>query len=331
MRNRPFRLKLFDARKLLKSANGAESMRFQDLETVVYTGPDRADRFDLIGSTIGPEINYGTLTAYLLRRFGYPNSGWDDYKELACYQLSTPVPDMYMRVVPYVGDSSGISIMFMIASESARVIDDYEAKPREAHSNRMRVWLESVIGLPGRTDDCLEMVRRDWGSIASVDSFHASLTYLDMYDPEPVTGSGSGMDRKSRRQAPGEWLEWAEQKVAEFEAFDPRPKAFLRSRTVEDWPDEDPLKAYALAAIAALRDLNTAVRVRDSAINAFGRVDDARVILKEPAVAGYPSGAIGNAAPVEFAELHGLIMRLGNGDAKRGIAKALKALQHGAN
>lgn len=329
MSRRPFRLKLFDARKLLKSADGTKSMRFQELRTVVYIGQDLTDRIDLIRSTIGPEINYGTLTAYLFRRFGYPNSGWDDYKELACYHLATPSPDMYMRIVPNVGNSSGISIMFMVASESARAIESYEAKPCEEHSERMRIWLESVVGLPSWAEECLEMVRRDWGSIASIDSFYRSLTYLDLYEPLPEEGPGSVLIGREK-QAPREWLEWAKQKEGEFDAFDPRPRAFVRSPSVEDWPDSDPLKAYALSVITALRDLNTAVRVRDRAINAFGRVADARVILKEPPVAGYPSGAIGNAAPVEFAQLHGLIMQMGKGDAKRGIAKAIKALEPGA-
>jgi len=41
---------------------------------------------------------------------------------------------------------------------------------------------------------------------------------------------------------------------------------------------------------------------------------------------GYPSGMLGNAAPKEFAALHGLILKLGKGNAARGIKKATALL-----
>lgn len=52
-----------------------------------------------------------------------------------------------------------------------------------------------------------------------------------------------------------------------------------------------------------------------------------RDILKEPAVAGYPAGALANIAPAEFAELHGLVLRLRKGDGKRRMKKLLEQLQ----
>ena len=73
-------------------------------------------------------------------------------------------------------------------------------------------------------------------------------------------------------------------------------------------------------------EVSSASSLRDSAINAFGRADGARTILKEPPVAGRPCGAIGNVAPAEYTRLHQLIMTTGKGDAKRGITKILKAL-----
>ena len=319
---RAFRLKLFDARKLLKAKR---SMRFKSLHADVYTGQNHGDSFNLIERTVGEDIGYGQLMTYLFRRFGYPNSGWDDYKELACYQLATPAPDMYMRIAPHVGNTSSISIMFMISEDGQKAIDEYDRQPCTDHEARMHAWIESTCGLPEWADEFVEAVRRDWGTFRSgIDTFQAAFPFMQLYKPGPGTGPSGG--DSPVRGIPLEWSTWANEKRAAFEAIDTRPGLFLRSENIEEWPDTDPLKPYALAAVAALLDLKTPVRVRDSAINAFGRVDDPRRMVNEAAVSGFPSGAIGNMAPKEFAQLHDLIMTMGKGDAKRGLAKVLKAL-----
>ncbi len=317
MSRKPFRLKLLDRRKILK---GSISKSFYDLNTVIHTGPEGDDRFDLIERSIGLEIDYGALMAYLFRRFGYPNSGWDDYKELACYQLSTPVPDMYMRVTPFVGNTAGISFMFMVAGEGWQAIQDYERKPGKDYAFRMHAWIESTFGTPAWSDACLQAVRRDWG--AGIETWQEAFPYLEFYE----RASGSAAVGREDEGIPVEWIVWASEGRTAYQAIEARPGPMYRPGDIANWPEADPLKRYALAVGPALVDLKTAVRVRDSAINAFGRADDARTILKEPPVAGYPCGAIGNAAPEEFAQLHQLIMTMGKGDSKRGINKILKAL-----
>lgn len=46
------------------------------------------------------------LTCYMLRRFGWPNSGSDSHKELCAWVLSTPIPGLFLSVSPYLGDSN---------------------------------------------------------------------------------------------------------------------------------------------------------------------------------------------------------------------------------
>ena len=101
----------------------------------------------------------------------------------------------------------------------------------------------------------------------------------------------------------------------------------LKTRRCVDWttwPDKDPLKKYVAAARDALSELKRPVRVRDSFIYPLGKTRKRAV--KEAPVAGYPSGALGNVAPAEFANLHTALIRLGNRDAKRGIERALEVL-----
>ncbi|HDR9103289.1 TPA: hypothetical protein QDB04_000007 [Burkholderia vietnamiensis] len=111
---------------------------------------------------------------------------------------------------------------------------------------------------------------------------------------------------------------------ADYETVEPEPGYVERSANWREWDADDPLKACAEAAFVALQDLRRSVRVRDAAIDAFGEVAESRRTVKEPPVAGFPSGQLGNLATREFAELHGLVMKMGKGNARRGIAKMMK-------
>ena len=43
------------------------------------------------------------LCCYMLRRFGWPNAGSDDYKELMSWTLTTPIDGLLLGVTPYLG------------------------------------------------------------------------------------------------------------------------------------------------------------------------------------------------------------------------------------
>lgn len=47
---------------------------------------------------MGKEISFGMLFAYCFRRFGFPNIGSDEYKEIASYLLVTPIEGLFLRV-----------------------------------------------------------------------------------------------------------------------------------------------------------------------------------------------------------------------------------------
>lgn len=47
------------------------------------------------------------LAVYMLRRFGWPNAGSDDYKNLCSWCITTPVEGLYLLVTPYLGEASG--------------------------------------------------------------------------------------------------------------------------------------------------------------------------------------------------------------------------------
>jgi hypothetical protein len=114
--------------------------------------------------------------------------------------------------------------------------------------------------------------------------------------------------------------------VDAYKAIEPRPAFRKRNHEISQWASDDPLEPLARAAIEALGDLATGVRVRDAAINAYGVLPyDADVeVVDEPASAGLGVGDMINVAPDESVEIYQLARQLGDGDIKTGLSQVLK-------
>lgn len=68
-----------------------------------------ASGYDLCPSTLAASLLTDVewsgpwLCCYMLRRFGWPNRGSDDYKELMTWVITTPMEGLYLAVTPYMG------------------------------------------------------------------------------------------------------------------------------------------------------------------------------------------------------------------------------------
>ena len=88
------------------------------------------------------------LFAYLFRRFGYPNCGWDDHKNLVCYALTTPMPGLWLTVTPYLGDDGAgnegrdcfLGWGVLMTRKVADVIDAPRRRKYEAFADRVWKW-----------------------------------------------------------------------------------------------------------------------------------------------------------------------------------------------
>lgn len=312
MAKRKFHLKQADT--------SGKSWRGLSFRSYVEDGLSMCLSDPIIKSIVGDEIDYGKLFAYLFRRFGYPNSGWDDYKQLVTYYLTTPHPGMILSITPYVGDTSAISLRFLVEGSAANAIDAYAQRPREAWMLRSFDWAETQ-GLP------------DWMQ-----------EWVHTYNTEYREAFPHVPEAKNWRQAVGFYYalgekgttvyeltnrvaQFREKLQADYSNIEPYPPYYDRPANLAECNDDDPIKPFVSAAIAALEDLRTPVGIRDQAINAFGEVDFGRSNVKCATSAGYPSGALGNVAPKEFAQLHTLILKLGKGNAKRGIKKVMSFVE----
>ncbi|MGP0171293.1 hypothetical protein ACSVIJ_05345 [Pseudomonas sp. NCHU5208] len=274
----------------------------------------------IIAACVGATVAYGPLFAYLFRRFGYPNAGWDDYKEMAKYILTTPHPGMMLQIVPHAGDWSSMVFTFLVQDEVADAILEHDKRDQEAWKSRAYDWAESQ-GIPDWMDDWIKIysqeLRQVFGTHADEADWREAIKFC-----LPMGSEGDPSYSISRKA----WS-FKEGMFKGYGKIETRPEDVKRSVQPQEWADDDPLKPLADAAMIALKDLLRPVRVRDAAINLAGPVEHPRNAAKEAPVSGYPSGDLGNAAPADFAQLHQLILQLGKGNARKGIAKATSLLR----
>jgi hypothetical protein len=66
-------------------------------------GSGRISPSDIATQLFKGEIPGAMLCCYMLRRFGWPNTGSDEYKNLMEWDLTTPIPGLLLSVTPYLG------------------------------------------------------------------------------------------------------------------------------------------------------------------------------------------------------------------------------------
>lgn len=101
-----------------------------------------------------------------------------------------------------------------------------------------------------------------------------------------------------------------------------------RHKDWRNWPDDDPLKAYALAAEATLLDLLRPVDISDHAINLLGPVDidPSHEVLPPAASSGHPLPIMANEDPRRLHQFHRVVLSFGHDNMWEGIKKIVKLL-----
>ncbi len=91
-----------------------------------------------IARELFPTMRGADLFTYCFRRFGYPSSGWDDYKEICRYNVTTPEPDIFLTITPHCGRSgqdSWLSFGYLI--EKALEEEYYQLLTRRGHQDAL--------------------------------------------------------------------------------------------------------------------------------------------------------------------------------------------------
>lgn len=224
-----------------------------------------------------------------------------------------------LEITPYVGNTSVLSVCFHVEYQARMAIEAYARRDRTVWEQRLWDFAEEQ-GLPDWMPEWLAIFNAGFHE-AFPDALLADHWRHSMNLYYPMGKEGSRAYELTNLVA-----EFRKKTVEEYSKIEPWPAYYLRPIDVKDWNDDDPLQPFAVAATVALEDLRSPVGVRDQSINAFGEAESGISSVRAAPSAGYPSGALGNAAAKEFADLHGLILKLGNGNAKRGIKKVMAAI-----
>lgn len=264
-------------------------------------------------------LDYGRLFTYAFRRFGLPNKWSDGYKDIAEWILNTPHSDLFLILRPLPFEEMHLSIFFMASEELAFTCLNWERGDIDAWFEHKLDWAERQ-GLPDWMPEILRHYQETFDPSAK--------SWRDFYRGYLVTYEPSSHLKSTESQSKKDFTEFAA-KVSEYAKIQPMPG--LRSRYIEisQWDADDPLKPLALAAIEALADLQTGVRVRDMAINAFGRMEDGEgTVVDEPISAGMSVGLMFNQVPEESVRLQQTAFKLGDGNVKTGVDVILELIEN---
>lgn len=251
---------------------------------------------------LGFDPDYGHITVYMIRRFGYPNQPGDPDKDLTGgWRMATGKDDLQLSVRPTPSGAGMTALNFMasVPMEAKRAFQEWLDRPRAEWQSRIFDAIEAE-GLP------------DW------------MPALPMFESRGKPLPEKGARRELARMAD----DWAGI-IARNRVTLPDPGFRDRVGPWQDWDKDDPQKPYMAALQDAFDDLKRPVFVRDVAIGLQGAIADEDL---EPDTAAaksetsvYPAGLLIHNDPEAFGDLLRHVHHLGGGDMGAGM-RALVAL-----
>lgn len=227
-----------------------------------FAGGPGIDPRGLAEAVFKGEISGPWLTCYMLRRFGWPNSGSDDHKELFTWILTTSVPGLFVSVTPsLVGSNLHFAVRFDKAISSALSRDP----GREAFSARNRAAVDKWWHRSGRKLYAIGTGK----AVGDVDELVHKYAERD--------GKVSGLWRRKRANARmtalpkfNQIYRWLGDFIDKNHPEVRMPK--MNKREEESRTTKFQLKLHA-AFRATLRDLLRPTSVRDISFSPFGDVE----------------------------------------------------------
>lgn len=126
------------------------------------------------------EANYGTLLAYMVRRFGPPNHGSDDYKQICAWIVTTPQDGLYLSVSPSLSGPR-YSFGYLIGREHYHFSRDDNDPVILAGTEALRVAITDLLRPVWVRDQSMNAI----GVLADDDDLHGE------YDEETEESVGS--------------------------------------------------------------------------------------------------------------------------------------------
>lgn len=90
----------------------------------------------------GDKLHYGSLFAYLYRRFGPPNIDGDDHKEICAYNLTTPMKDVFLHVKIGAQTDTRLQFGYLLSQKIDSAIWKMKQAPATKWRNAYFAWLK---------------------------------------------------------------------------------------------------------------------------------------------------------------------------------------------
>lgn len=209
----------------------------------------------LIKNVMGSEVPYGSLLAFMFRRFGHPNFNLRTREIGAGWQITTASPDLILEVVPSPSGKALQHFRFLVNFDALVAGDDFRHV-------RQRRWLKAILAK--RSDDHLPDWMPEWQRIAGTGAnWRDSLMVIPERQPS--------MPKEVHQAA----VQFRTDLIAAYGDIKAAPRLVERGANWRKWADADPLKTLVSAANEALVDLMRGVQIRDGGINPKGRMENA--------------------------------------------------------
>lgn len=242
---------------------------------------------NIADETFGKQIPGPWLTCYLIRRFGWPNIGSDDYKQLCSWALTTRIPGLYLGVTPYLGENNHHFSVLYDENNDGPIFEDpaRDAVIKRRWSAIQKWWKKSGHKLY---------------TIGYVENGDTKETLVVEYEQVARNGKPWTYGVWKRRPEHPEQKELGEEKSGGWQLWlmakllaDHHPEIKLPSAALKR--TQTPKQVGIQKALAeAMLDLLRITYVRDIDFNTFGRNPEKTAKAAEPAYfegAGYtPEG-----------------------------------------
>lgn len=264
-----------------------QGVKLRRLDPIWYTkssGSCFEDRIDPIDLTWGVKpFSYGAALAYLQRRFGLSEIGSDPYKEIAAWLITTPDPEVFLRISPLPHEEARLSMAVYVSENVRRENDLWE-------SHYSKAWRQTFLDVIQRPDssDC-DLVRR-------------SRTIMNLHPEGMICEEGLYLLSRMRFDQgsvnpDADIARRAKAIIDDFERDNPYPGIRVRPADPEQLEADDPLRRILPAISALMLDLRRGVSVRDQAIDITGIREDDAVDFGAHPISGFPVGKLVNEDP----------------------------------
>lgn len=252
----------------------------------------------LAQGVFGDELDFGRLFAYCFRRFGLPNIGSDDYKDIANYLVTTPLEGLFLRIEIKAHCDPFLLFGYVVTQAIQHKLLQESAAAASAWRAKFKAWRDANgIALPSDTNSAVSWVDER-------DQFKAARARFALETGEETIDAA----------VPGSVTREVEEAI---------------KTALEDLKSPVAVRDSLFSAVDAAVELPADDENEDVDEDDDPDAEDPRIAPRH-ASAGYFVPSAYMSQPKRFAEMNAKLLALGEGSLDRGIDRFVAGEKSGA-